>query len=534
MRKFSSYGPVEPDLHYFASRKDLIDRAYLQLVGENPKKSGHYITVWAPRQCGKTWAMLEILERLEKEQFFDVVKVDLEHLKGETDVDGIAASIAEDIAIELGKKIQGIDTLKKFQELFSRDILDKPLILILDEFDALPENAINSLTGIFRNIYNRRKKELRKPAKERRYLLHAVALVGVRSVLGIENPKGSPFNVQRSLHIPNLTYEEVDGMFKWYEKESGQKVEREVIDRLYYETKGQPGLTCWFGELLTEGFEDYQIPKDRPVTTRDFEIVYAAATYALPNNNILNIISKAKEEANKLLVFKMFQTDEKLEFRFDDSTTNAMYMNGVVDKEVEDKTKYYLRFSCPFVQKRLFNYFSNELFNEMGTLLEPFVSLDDVVTETHLNIKNLVTLYQKYLRKNGQWLFKDVPRRSDLKVYEAVFHFNLFSYVNEFLRSKGGRVFPEFPTGNGQIDLVIKYGGKVYGVELKSYTDQAGYRSALKQAARYGKRLGLTEIFLVIFVESIDEKSREMYERDYLDEDEGKVKVIPVFVETGS
>jgi len=34
-------------------------------------------------------------------------------------------------------------------------------------------------------------------------------------------------------------------MFKWYEKESGQAVEKEVIDTLYDEMRGQPGLTCW-------------------------------------------------------------------------------------------------------------------------------------------------------------------------------------------------------------------------------------------------------------------------------------------------
>lgn len=533
MRKFSSYGPVDPDVHYFAPRKGLIDRTYRQLLGDNPEQGGQYITVWAPRQCGKTWLMLEILEPLEKLQVYDVVKVDLEHLKYETGVDGIAAAIAEDIAKELGITIPTVDTLKSFQEIFTSDVLTKPLILILDEFDALPENAINGLVGVFRNIYLRRNKELRSPAKERRYLLHAVALVGVRGVLGIENQKGSPFNVQRSLHIPNLTYEEVDGMFKWYEKESGQKVEQEVIDKLFYETNGQPGLTCWFGELLTEGFEDYQPAKDRPLNAREFEIVYAAATYALPNNNILNIISKAKQEPNKTLLFKMFQTDEKLEFRFDDPTTNSMYMNGVVDKEVEKETKYYIKFSCPFVQKRLFNYFSYEMFQEMGTLVEPFAQLDHVVTETELNIKNLMAFYQDYLCKNRDWLFRDVPRRSDLKVYEAVYHFNLFSYINEFLRSKGGRVYPEFPTGNGQIDLIIDYGGKVYGIELKSYTDQAGYKSALKQAARYGKNLGLSEIFLVIFVERIDDKSREKYEVEYRDREGENVSVIPVFIETG-
>ena len=49
---------------------------------------------------------------------------------------------------------------------------------------------------------------------------------------------GSPFNVQQSMHIPNLTFEEVQGLFADYERESGQKVEPEVVERLFYETRG--------------------------------------------------------------------------------------------------------------------------------------------------------------------------------------------------------------------------------------------------------------------------------------------------------
>jgi len=39
----------------------------------------------------------------------------------------------------------------------------------------------------------------------------------------------------------------------------------------------------------------------------------------------------------------------------------------------------------------------------------------------------------------------------------------------------------------------------------------------LEQAARYGKQLRLEEIHLVTFVDVIDEKNRETYERDYID-----------------
>ena len=79
----------------------------------------------------------------------------------------------------------------------------------------------------------------------------------MRSVLGIENKAGSPFNVQRSLHIPNLTKAEVEEMYKWYERESGQQVEEAVIERVYYETQGQPGFVSWFGELLSENYNEH-------------------------------------------------------------------------------------------------------------------------------------------------------------------------------------------------------------------------------------------------------------------------------------
>ena len=533
MRRFNSYGPINTNLHYYAPRKELIAKAFIQLVGENPLEGGHYVTVWAPRQTGKTWVMQEILFQLKKDPRFDILKINLEILKDKDDTGEIINVIARKIGEGLGKKISGINNQDQFQEIFKKDILTKPLILILDEFDALSEKGINTIVSAFRNIHISRMDEKDKTTEQKTYLLHAVALIGVRSVLGIENEKGSPFNIQRSIHISNLTFEEVKEMFQWYEKESGQKIEPAVIEKLYQETAGQPGLTCWLGELLTEGFEDYQVDRSRPITMRDYEIAYAAATYALPNNTILNIISKANQEPNKSFIFDMFQTNEKLEFKFDDKIINSLYMNGIADKEIVDQTKYYIKFSSPFVQKRLFNYFSYEMFRQMGTLVEPFTSLDNVITDTDLHIKNLLGLYQEYLAKNKDWLFKEAPRRNDLRIYEAVYHFNLFSYINEFLRNKNGQVIPEFPTGNGKIDLLIYYQGKQYGIELKSYRDEAGFKLALKQAALYGKRLQLGEIFLSVFVQYIDDKNRAKYEVDYLDEETG-IMVKPVFIATGN
>ncbi|MCP4151465.1 MAG: hypothetical protein GY757_27215, partial [bacterium] len=187
--------------------------------------------------------------------------------------------------------------------------------------------------------------------------------------------------------------------------------------------------------------------------------------------------------------------------------------------------------SSSFVQKRLFGYFSRVYFKQLGQLVEPFIDLSAIITASRLDVRGLMGLYQGYLDRNRSWLFKDVPRRSDMRVYEAIFHFNLYSFLHSFLRDKEALVYPEFPIGNGKIDLLIKHNNSTYGIELKSYTDHTGYRLSLGQAAGYGKQLGLSEIYLVIFVETIDEQNRVTFEKVHRDEATG-VEVKPLFITT--
>lgn len=531
MRRFNSYGPIDTEVHYYAPRKKLIELAYTQLMGENPNKGGHYITVWAPRQCGKTWTMQQILFKLKKDPRFDVLKINLQSLKDEKNPAKIIEAMARKIGEGLEKSFNGIDNQDAFQEIFKKERLTKPLILILDEFDALAEEGINSIVGVFRNIYTNRMDEIDKPTQQKTYLLHAVALIGVRSVLGIENQTGSPFNIQRSIHIPNLTYDEVKGMFQWYEEESGQKVEEKVVQRLYDETRGQPGLTSWFGELLTEGFEDYTNDTTRPIGILEFETVYSAAIDILPNNNILNIISKANDKNYKKTALELFKTDQPMKFKYDNKKINFLYMNGVIAPDLREG-KHYVKFSCPFVQKRLFNFFSDDLFPGMGMLVSPEDDLADAISDEELNIVNILKRYQNYLLQNHDWLFKEAPRRNDLQVYEAVFHFNLYMYLDQFLDPFHGRVYPEFPTGNGKIDLVIYYKKRVYAIEIKSFRDIRNFREALPRTANYGQQLGLAEITLVIFVEAFAEKKLEELQVDFHDSNIG-VTVKPVIIRTG-
>jgi hypothetical protein len=528
MRKFSSYGPPNNKLHYYVPKDALIASTLMQLKGQAPDEGGHYITVWAPRQTGKTWIMREVVLTLERETEFDVVILSLQFLAGVTDVDRVVQLIAEKLIKQLNLNLT-INTLANFEQLFERGILTKPLILILDEFDALDPAAISGLVGVFRHIYNTRQNQADKSTAEKSYLLHGMALIGVRAVLGVENVKGSPFNVQRSVHIPDLTYDEVVYLFNWYQQESKQSIESDVIDRIWYEFQGQPGLTCWFGELLTE---TYNQATDQPITMSYFEDVYAEALN-LPNNNILNIISKAKQSPYKSFILELFQTKAKIHFIYDDPIINFLYMNGVISTEQVGFGKKYVKFPCPYVQKRLFNHFARELYHEMDGLYDPFEDLSDTITEQGLNIRQLLLRYEQYLQANREQVLKEAPRRKDdLRVYEAVFHFHFYLYLVSFFRSYEVQIHPEFPTGNGSIDLLIHYAGQVFGVELKSFADKQQYSKALIQAAKYGQQLGLTTIWLVLFIEAVDETNRQRFEVDYLDHETG-VTVHPLFVQTG-
>ncbi len=531
MRKFSSYGPIDQEVHYYVPRQELIDGAIQQLLGDNPNKGGHYITVWGSRQTGKTWIMREVVLTLKRESQFDVIILPLQHLYNITDVNQVAQILARKLIKQLNlKKELTINTLDDFEQMFERGTLNKPLILILDEFDGLQEPVIAGLVSFFRNIYHSRQSQADKPTAEKEYLLHSLALIGVRAVLGVENVRGSPFNVQRSLHIPNLTGDEVNELFNQYQQESGQSIEPDVVERIWYEFQGQPGLTCWFGELLTE---TYNQALDKPITLAHFEDVYVAALELLPNNNILNIVSKAKQEPYKPFVLELFQTKTKVHFIYDDSIINFLYMNGIISLEQVSLREHYVKFSCPYIQKRLFNYFARELFHELSGLYDPFEDLSDTITEASLNIHRLLQRYEQYLQANRERVLKNAPRRrDDLRVYEAVFHFHFYLYLSGFLRHYEAQVQPEFPTGNGTIDVLIRYAGQLFGLELKSFADQQQYRQALKQAAKYGHQLGLASIWLVLFIESVDDQNRQRFEIDYTDNQTG-VTVHPLFVQTG-
>jgi hypothetical protein len=82
-----------------------------------------------------------------------------------------------------------------------------------------------------------------------------------------------------------------------------------------------------------------------------------------------------------------------------------------------------------------------------------------------------------------KWInpWKDQPRRkTDLKLTESVGQFHLFAWLKEAV---GRRcvVNPEFPTGNGKVDLHLQCGEQRGIIEVKSFVNRYQIKSDRQQ-----------------------------------------------------
>ncbi len=508
MRRFHSYGPVDAKKHFVAPRKALIESCVRFLVGDI-EEGGHFFTIWAPRQTGKTWLMQQAMQSISAEykDRFALQRLSFGGLRGaalEPDAQRTGRTVPVALEKLLAKNLPGavgpIQDWQDFIGLFTREagLWDQPLILLIDEVDTLHPELLDMMVAQFREIYLDRN----------RYLLHGLGLAGVRAVLGVESRRGSPFNIQRSLRVPNFSREEVEDLFCQYEAESGQIVDPGIIERLYAATRGQPGLVCWFGEMMTE---TYNPGADLPIDLPLWEEIYDAAIHREWNNTVLNLIKKAKRPYLNHVV-ELFSRSN-IPFNIQSDWCSFLYLNGIIEEEripaATRGKKYICRFSSPFVQEALYNALTLDIVGEVLPIppLDPLDDLADVFAEPELDLLALLARYKDYLKRlkaRGLNPWKDQPRRADLHLTEAVGHFHLYSWL---LNAIGRRcsVSPEFPTGNGKVDLHLRCEGKKGLIEVKSFIDIHEAKRSKKQAAAYALQMGLKCVTLAMFVPTDDD-----------------------------
>ena len=103
------------------------------------------------------------------------------------------------------------------------------------------------------------------------------------------------------------------------------------------------------------------------------------------------------------------------------------------------------------------------------------------------------------LKNKGINIFKDQPACIDLKPREAIGHFHLYAWLLDVI-GRYCMITPEFPTGNGQIDIHIKCNNKCAILEIKSFKDLRQIKLAKDQSKKYAAKLGYKKVTIVVFI----------------------------------
>ena len=466
MREFNTSGPCNPALHYTVMREGLI------AIGLEKVRKGRYFTLFAPRQTGKTTYFQLLLEAVKEEGFIPIW-ISFEKLKTVTE-ELFYRDLNNQLHKELAEyQLKKIITSPVSQSEFFEDIqVDKSLVLVIDEFEGIPDSVLSEVMHTFRQMYH----------KKQYHALHSLILVGVSTIAELVTSGASPFNVAEELKVSYFTFAEVQLLIEQYLVESEQRFEEGVIKAIYENTKGQPGLVCALAADLVE-----KVPQVQTVTMDDF---FQTLNYFLKSKydkNIINIVQKAKEK--KAFMYRLLFGEEPIDFSVHIEDIAYLHANGVIDK-INDCVGVLV----PLYSKCIITAF-RPIFNGERKYygLKANDNFEDYLQSNGLNIHAILNKYRQYVHRRGFKAFDT----DNLK--EAAWHYSLDGFLNFFVEALEGHTFIEVPSGAGRTDILIVYQQHRYLIEVKVFSNNTLLKKGKGQLAQYLKSEGLDEGYCVVF-----------------------------------
>ena len=495
MRWFETSGPVYPEDNYFVARTDELADFINRL------KRGRYIVLFAPRQTGKTTFFRSALSALEDEggTYFPI------HLNFEGYVDSDADAFYGSLCKEICKEIKNVfqkrsenpsDRLSSFlanvqitepismREFFEDlgDLLERQrFVVIIDEFDSIPRDAIRGFLHSLRQIY----------LSGRTRCPHSVGIVGVKSITQLNYDRSiSPFNIQDEFKLPNFTLEQVQELFSQYTDEVGQPFATEVIEAIHKQTAGQPVLVNRFAQILTE---ELDISKSEPITMQHFSTAHVQLLRE-GHTNIDHLITNIRRDRRfEAFLMKIASYDEGVGFNLYNEHINELATYGVIAEGADGM--------CEIINP-IYHY----------CIMHAFKPIVNGLEQEYLPEDNRAG-FQDYLTPDGQIQmtvlldnFRDFIARAGFKILqvpdtprEYVGQHLLFAYLEQFVQIVGGTMHLEVQTGRGRMDLLIRHNQRKYIVETKIWGGDSRYQAGKAQLAAYVKSERAVEGYYVVF-----------------------------------
>jgi hypothetical protein len=483
---FNTAGPCQADIHYMLPSTERLPEIVNLIAQRN------YFIIHAPRQVGKTTAMLALAQELTVSGQYTAVMLSLEVGAAFSDDLG-AAELAilgewkQSIRYRLPKDLQPNEwldaeagarigtNLSNWAEQSSR-----PLVVFLDEIDALTNETLISVLRQIRSGFPNRPQGFPQ----------SVALVGMRDVrdykyasggsLGNRLNTSSPFNIKvRSFTLSNFTLEDVRNLYQQHTEATGQIFTPEAVDLAFHLTQGQP----WLVNAIAKEIVEY-IAKN-PSIHITTELVNQAKEILIKRQDThLDSLAERLREDRVRAIIQPILSGLELEDTPDDDRRYLLDL-GLVVRSQEGG----LKIANPIYQEVIPRVLSQGTQDSLPMIQPIWLNADG-----SLNASVLLDAFLVFWRQHGEPLFKSA------NYPEIAPHLVLMAFLHRVVNG-GGTLEREYAIGSGRMDICLRYGKLTLAMELKVWRDGRSdpLKEGLPQLDKYLSGLSLDTGWLVIF-----------------------------------
>ncbi|BAZ90628.1 hypothetical protein NIES932_21300 [Raphidiopsis curvata NIES-932] len=483
MRKhFNTAGPCKPNLHYMLSSVERIPQIKNLIAQEN------YFVIHAPRQVGKTTAMLTLAQDLTNSGEYTALMVSAEVGSAFPDQPEIAEKAilgawldAADFwlpdELKLPAHVASIQRIGSFLKTWVEHS-PRPVVLFIDEIDSLQNQTLISVLRQLRDGFPRRPQGFPQ----------SVGLVGMRDVRDYKYASGgsdrlntsSPFNIKvQSFTLRNFNQDEVRRLYHQHTEATGQIFTEEAVNLAFHLTQGQP----WLVNAIAKEITEYMAPDPEiPIT--------------------IELINQAKE----ILIQRQDTHLDSLAERLREDRVRAIIqpiLSGqALPNIVEDDLRYVLDLGLCNRDARGGIQIANPIYREVIPKVLASITIASLTSvyptwldsNGNLSPQALLDSFLDFWRQHGEPLFKSTPYP------EIAPHIVLMAFLHRVVNG-GGTLEREYAIGSGRMDICLRYGEVTLGMELKVWREGRPdpLAEGLKQLDKYLSGLSLDTGWLVIF-----------------------------------
>ncbi|MCL5436293.1 MAG: AAA-like domain-containing protein [Candidatus Dependentiae bacterium] len=505
MKFFNTAGPVNPEKHYCIPIPERIDEDELRSLIAQEK----YFILHAPRQTGKTSAMMDFVRTLNREGRYAALYVNVEAAQAARGnvVEGMS-SILKDMKIALDDTFGATDpgylfltkdeheqritgaSLHEFLSYWAKSAA-KPLVIFIDEIDSLVGDTLVSVLRQLRAGYSNRP----------HHFPQSVCLIGVRDVrdyriwsdeqhamvLG-----GSAFNIKaESLTMADLTPRQVRELYLQHTAATGQEFADAAIEYAFEQTQGQPWLVNALAYQAC--FRDVK-NRSEPIT--------------------LAVMERAREELIR-------RQDTHLDVLLDRLNEPRVYrivdaiINGQSGKQIFPADDVLYCTDLGIIKRDRYE-IANPIYQDVFPRALTKTALTQIElpppsyrrADGSLDMAVLLSEFQQFYRENSVSLLEDFNYR------ESGPHLLLMAYLQRVING-GGSIHREYALGRKRVDLLVRWGKQRIVVEIKVWRGPKTLSEGLVQTAGYMDVSDATEGHLVMFDRRPERSWEEkIYERD--------------------